>query len=208
MASAVFVRITYELEVHPKERIGFNRLDFDALVGPERNHFINLFFNEIEEGWGYAQQLEWLLGNQYVSTLKSRLASLPPKAHGRVFLPYFIYQKTSERQFALQMMAEIIDADPTWERRESAIGGYLLDLIGTEPIFFDFCRYVILNVPEYSMKREAMLWLAYQKGVTKEIYLPDLLEACVRALDLSGGSDKAARIVLDRVHADTGAFIV
>jgi hypothetical protein len=208
MASDAFDRIILELQSHPKERIGFRREDFDTLSGEERAQTLNMFFAEVEEGWGYSGQLEWLLGDEYVSTLKGRLASLPPRAHGRLFLPYFIYLKTREMQFALKMMSEIIDADPTWERRERAIGGYLLELIGTEPVFFDFCRYIILNVSGYWMKRGAMLWLAYQKGVIAELYLPEQLEACVRALDRSSGCDQAARIVLNAVHADTGSFVV
>lgn len=207
MKSEAFDRIINELTVHPKERIGFNRQDFDALSGGERQQVLERFFNEVEEGWGYAEQLKWILGNSYVSLLKDRLISLPLKSHGRVFLPYFIYLETGQREYVLQMMQEIIAADPAWERRERAIGGYLSQLVGKEPIFWDFCQYIVTNVPGRGMKRNAMLWLAYQKGVIHELSLPIELSACVDALEISGGKDSSARTALDRLHRDTGAFI-
>jgi hypothetical protein len=206
MGSAALDRIMCEINGHPKEKIGFDKKDFDAVIGDERDDLIELFVNKISNGSKCSEQLEWLLGERYVSVLKARLASLPPKAHGRVFLPYFIYLTTHERDFALQMMPAIVEADPTWEPRENAIGGYLRKIIGDEPIFLDFCRYVVLNVPEEPMKHLALLWLAYQKRLIAELSLPKDLEDCVRILAQSNGTDRAARSVVDRIHADTGTF--
>lgn len=207
MQSEAFDRIIRELTVHPKERLGFNRNDFDALSGGERQQVLDRLFDEVEEGWGYAEQLKWMLGGAYVPLLNDRLISLPPKSHGRVFLPYFLYLETGQREYILKMMQEIIDGDPAWERRERAIGGYLRQLVGNEPIFWDFCRYVLLNVPGRGMKRNAMLWLAYQKGLIQELSLPTELSACVDALEISGGTDSSARTALDTLHTDTGSFI-
>jgi hypothetical protein len=201
-----FDRIISELTVHPKERLGFDKRDFDALSGAERQQVLDRFFIEVEDGWGYAEQLKWMLGDSYVPLLKDRLISLPPKSHGRVFLPYFIYLETGQREYVLQMMQEIIDADPGWERRERAIGGYLPQLVGDKPIFWDFCRYVLLNVPGRGMKRNAMLWLAYQKGAIQELSLSHELSECLDALERTGGADSSARIALDRLHSDMGTF--
>jgi hypothetical protein len=205
--SDAFDRIIKELTVHPKERIGFNRMDFDRLGGGERKHVLDRLLNEVDEGWGYAEQLKWMLGDSYVSLLKDRLISLPPKSHGRVFLPYFIYLETGQREYVLQVMQEIIEADPGWERRERAIGGYLRQLVGNEPVFWDFCRYVVLNVPGRAMKRNAMLWLAYQKGLIQELSLSAELSACLDALERTGGADSSARSALDGLHSDMRAFI-
>lgn len=207
MKSPAFDRIIDELTVHPKERLGFNKRDFDVLVRGERQQILDRLFAEVEEGWGYAEQLKWMLGDFYASRLKNRLISLPPRSHGRVFLQYFIFLETGQREYIAQMMQEIVDADPGWDRRERAIGGYLRELIGREPTFLDFCRYIVLNVPGRGMKRNAMLWLAYQKGVIQELSLPTELSTCLDAIEKTGGSDTSARAALDRLHSDMGTFV-
>lgn len=208
MTSPAFDRIMDELTVHPKERLGFNKNDFNALTGAERKEILERFLSEVEDGWGFSEQLEWMLGDQYISTLKNRLTSLPIKAHGLVFLPYFIYLKSREREYVTKMMCAIIEADSHWERRERAIGGYVRPLIGKEPEFWDFCRYVILNISGISIKKTAMLWLAFEKGMINELALTAELTACVDALESSQGTDPVARMKLDRLHADMGYFVV
>lgn len=207
MSSLAFNRIVDELTVHPKERIGFNKSDFDALRGDERKVIFERILGEVENGWGYSEQLKWMLGDKYASFLERRFASLPPRSHGLVFLPYFIYLETGKRDYIVKMMHEIVAAESGWDQREAAVGGYLRQLIGDEPIFWDFCRYIILNIEDISMKEDAMLWLAYQKSYPMQgLVLPEELRACVDALVKSNGIDLDARMVLDRLHSDTGQF--
>lgn len=105
------------------------------------------------------------------------------------------------------MMRAIIAADVDWEGREHALGGYLRKIIGRNPLYWDYCRYIILNVSGISLKRYAMLWLAYEKGYPLQGYsLPKELSSCVDELDKSNGSDPAALAVLNNLHADTGRF--
>lgn len=208
MSSTAFDRIMNELTVHPKERVGFKKTDFTTLVGDERQIVFERMLQEVENGWGYSEQLEWMCGDSYVQFLKKRLASLQAHSHGLVFLPYFIFLKTGEREYVTRMMAAILDADPKWEQREAAVGGYLRELVGKESVFWDFCRYIILNVPDYSMKKDAMLWLAREKGYPLiGLSLPPELAACVDALAKSGGTDIDAKATLDRLHANTGNFV-
>lgn len=207
MGSSAFERIMEELTVHPKERIGFDRGDFATLAGDGRRVVFEELLGKVEDGRGYAEQLEWLLDDDYVSTLRRRLDSLPPAAHGRVYLSYYLYLKTGERKYICRMMQGIVAADPVWEGRERALGGYLRDIIGSEPLFLDFCRYIILNVPGRSIKEEAMLWLAYEKGYPLDgMRLPGELAGAVSTLDATNGTDAAARGLLDQVHSDTGGF--
>lgn len=164
---------------------------------------------EVEDGWGYSEQLKWILDDSYVPFLERRLALLPPKSHGLVFLPCFIYKEKKDLSYIVRMMREIIVAEDGWDQREAAIGGYLRELVGSEPIFLDFCRYVILYVKDISMKEEAMLWLAYQTGYPLEgLEFPDELQSCVHELQKSNGTDLAARALLDIVHTNTGHFSV
>lgn len=208
MNSPAFDRIMDELAVHPKERLGFKNSDFDSLHGSERQIIFDRILQEAEEGWGYAEQLEWMLGAIYTSFLEQRLAVLSKGSHGLVS-PYLLFLKSKRREYLLRMMQEILVAENGWEQREAAVGGYLRELIGDEPVFWDFCRHIILNVADTSMKEDAMLWLAYQKGYPLQgLVLPDSLAACVHALDVSKGTDPVAKGVLDQLHADTGHFSV
>jgi hypothetical protein len=76
MGSAALDRIMCEINGHPKEKIGFDKKDFDAVIGDERDDLIELFVNRISNGSKCSEQLEWILGERYVPVLKARLASL------------------------------------------------------------------------------------------------------------------------------------
>jgi hypothetical protein len=105
------------------------------------------------------------------------------------------------------MMNALIESEPDAARSERAIGGYLRRLIGQGPLFWDFCRYIILNVPERGMKRSAMLWLAYEKGYPLDgLSLSDELLICVNRLGAYRGTPSALA-VLNKLHTDTGQFM-
>lgn len=207
MNSAEYARILNEIKAHPKERNGFNRDDFPVLHGAEKQEIVDRFLVLIESGAGYSEQLEWLLGSEYVSVLTARLNSLPPKSHGLVYLPYFLFNKTKNMGYIKKMMQEVVEADPSWEGREKAIS-YLYRAAGTHPIFSDFCLYILLNVSNFLMKESAMTWLAKEKGVLLEdLQLPAELAECLSNLAASNGADTGATLILGKLHLDTGLFV-
>lgn len=207
MGSPAFDRIMDELTVHPKERVGIKRTDIESLIGEEKAIILEKLLKNAEEGLGTGEPLEWLLENDFIKTLKMRLLTISKNAHGQVFLPYILYLKNGESDQLLAMMRAIIAADIAWEGREHALGGYLRKIIGHDPLYWDYCRYVILRAPGISLKRYAMLWLAYEKGYPLQGYsLPNELASCVDVLEKSNGSDVAALAVLDSLHSDTGRF--
>ncbi len=206
MPSTVCARIVDELTTGAKGPMDFNRRDFDELNDEDRPVIIERLLKLIEEGWWGATQLEWMLGKDYLPTLERRLAGLPWRAHGLVFLPYFIYVKTGQKAFIKRMMHALIEAEPAWDRRRDVIGAYLVNAMAKDPLFWDFCRYVILNVPERAMKNAAMIGLAQDKGILiKGRGLSDELLMCVNRLAAYRDAP-AAVAVLDKLHKDTGRF--
>lgn len=212
MSSPEFDRVMFELTTHPKEREGFKKSDLAALHGSERKQVLSELLDRLENGQSlYEKPLKWLLGEQYRDVLSNRLAALPPDAHGQMFLPFFLFEYTGERHYIDQMMHAIVSGDPEWEGRRSALGAkwYLRGVIRQEPLFWDFCRYLILHDASLAMRKEAMLWLAHEKGVPHVISLLKLtpeLANCVELLHTTHGQDPRALAVLDKLHQDTGAF--
>lgn len=207
MNSPEYARILNEIDAHPKERNGFNRDDFLVLHGAEKEAIIDRFILLIESGAGYSEQLEWLLGSEYVNVLTARLESMPPKSPGLVYLPYFLFNKTKDIGYIKKMMVEVVEADPSWEGREKAIS-YLYRAAGSHPIFCDFCLYILLNVSDFLMKESAMIWLAKAKGrLFDDLQLPVELMECLNKLAASNGCDKSAMLILRKVHADSGQFV-
>lgn len=207
MNSAEYVRILNEIDAHPKERNGFNRNDFSVIHGAEKEAIIDRFLLLIGEGAGYSEQLEWLLGAEYVNVLSARLRNLPAKSHGLVYLPYFLFNKTKDIEYIKKMMREVVGADPSWEGREKAIS-YLYRAAGSHAVFCDFCLYILLNVPDFLMKESAMIWLAKAKGyLSDDLQLPADLIECLNKLAVSNGSDESAMLMLGKMHTDTGQFL-
>jgi hypothetical protein len=207
MASAGYDRIITELSASATDQIKCARQHFAGLEGDERARIAAKLLARIEEGWWGAEQLEWLLGDDYVPVLQRRLAALPRRSPGLVFLPYFLYLKTAEPALIKQMMNALVEADPDPGRSERAIGGYLRRIIGKGPLFWDFCRYIILNVPERGIKRSAMLWLAFEKGYPLDgLSLSDELLICVNRLSTYRAAPSAIA-VLNKLHKDTGRFV-
>ncbi|WBS04831.1 hypothetical protein OU994_11415 [Pseudoduganella sp. SL102] len=201
-------RILRELAAHPTEKEGFARDDFDALTDQQRHLLVEPFFADLADGDATAvAPLQWLLGEQYVSCLESRLKSLPGGAPGLVFIPYWLYEATRDESYLARMMAEIMRSDASWARRRHAVGGYLRRAIGKSPVFWDFCRYLILHDSDPSMKKTALVWLAQEKeyGLV-ELTLDHRLANCLAGMTGPDAPTVEAMEILDAVHPDTGAF--
>jgi hypothetical protein len=205
MASAAFTRITHELFVHPDQRLGFMAADFDTLEGAERERMCSRFMGLVENGWGYAEQLDWLLGDAYVATLRARLAELPPDSPGQTILPYLVYLKTGDSARIDDMVSAVVEADARWRLPPDVIGGYVQGLRGQEPVFWDLCRFIVIHVPDRAIKEAALLWLAYEKDYpVTGLTLPDELATCVDRLCVSQGKNLAALALLNSLHEDSG----
>ena len=205
MASAAFARITHELFVHPDQRLGFVLADFDALEGAERERMCSRFMGLVENGWGYAEQLEWLLGDTYVASLRARVEALPADSPGRIILPYLMYLKTGDGARIDDMVSAVVQSDARWSLPGDGIKGYVQGLRGQEPVFWDLCRFIVIHVPDRAIKEAAMLWLAFEKDYpVTGLTLPDELATCVDRLCVSHGKNLAALALLNSLHADSG----
>lgn len=209
MTSSAFERITHDLFVHPKERLGFARADFLALEGAERERMRSRFMGLVENGWGYSEQLDWLLGDDYVAVLMERLAELPKDSPGQVILPYLIYLKTGESARIDDMVSAVVEEDAKWQLPPNVVGDYLNQVRGQEPMFWDLCRFIVINVPDRAIKEAAMLWLAFEKDYPiKGFTLPDELATCVERLCASHGKNLAALALLNSLHEDSGRLAI
>lgn len=207
---ATLEEIRLELATHPKEQRGISRADIDSIPLHEKTPVMELLLARLEKGdVNYRQQLEWLLGEHYVSTLKSRLDSLPADAKGQVYLPFYIYKATGDQRYLERMIFAIAEGKVDYDSRRNAFAAdwYLRGLIGKEPIYWDLCRHLILNDASLIMRKKAMLWLAYEKGVpgvAVAYKLPAELTECVERLYATHSQDPQALAVLDQLHQDTG----
>ena len=200
-------KILDELRAHPKEKEGYAKEDFDQLNNHQRALLIEPFVDLLSEGAGEAvEPLQWLLRERYVPELEMRLKQLPEGAHGLVFLPYRLYGATGDRTYLNMMMREIVQGDPAWDGRESALA-VLKRLIGKEALFWDFCRYLILNDRNPAMKKSALLRLAQAKDYPRiELGLDDVLNRCLQGILGQNVPSPEARAILDRLHADAGTL--
>ena len=207
---ATLEEIRLELATHPKEQQGISRADIDSIPLNEKTAVAELFLARLEKGdVNYRQQLEWLLGEHYIPTLKFRLASLPSDAKGKVYLPFYLYKATGDQNHLEQMIFAIVEGKGDYDSRENAFTAdwYLRGLIGKEPVYWDLCRYLILNDESLEMRKDAMLWLAYEKGVPGVAIaykLPAELTECVEHLYATHSQDPQALAVLNQLHQDTG----
>ena len=207
---ATLEEIRLELATHPKEQQGISRADIDSIPLNEKTAVAELFLARLEKGdVNYRQQLEWLLGEHYISTLKFKLASLPDDAKGKVYLPFHLYKATGDQHYLEQMIFAIIDDKIDYDSRRNAFAAewYLRGLIGKEPVYWDLCRYLVLNDTSLTMRKKAMLWLAYEKGVPGVAIaykLPAELTECVEHLYATHSQDPQALAVLNQLHQDTG----
>lgn len=86
-------------------------------------------------------------------------------------------------------------------------GGNLRRAIGKSPVFWDFCRYLILHDTDPSMKKTALVWLAQEKGYgLVEFTLDHRLANCLAGMTGPDAPTVEAMEILDAVHPDTGAF--
>lgn len=206
MGSPEFDRVMFELTTHPKEREGFRKSDLETLQGSEKTQVLRELFDRLENGQNlYEEPLQWLLGDRYREVLSDRLAALPPDAHGQIFLPFFLFKSTGDRHYLDRMMHAIISGETDWDGRRFALGRDLREIIGQEPIFWDFCHYLVLHDKSLKMKERAMTWLA---RCTNHLTIDDCLTSelvdCVHRLHATHGRDPKALAVLDRLHLDTG----
>lgn len=209
MSSAV-AKILKELKAHPKDKEGFYKGDFDSLTEHERSMLVEPFMADLMNGDSTAvEPLQWLLRERYVAELESRLENLSPDSPGLLFLPHWLYEATGDRAYLGRMMAEIVRARPGWDRRRHALGGYLRKSIGSEPLFWDFCRYLVLNDPDAAMKKTALLWLAKEKKYPLiDLALDDPLSRCLIGMGAPGGPTPEALAILNSLHTDTGSSVV
>ncbi len=167
------------------------------------------FMGLVENGWGYSEQLDWLLGDDYVAVLMERLAELPKDSPGQVILPYLIYLKTGESARIDDMVSAVVEEDAKWQLPPNVVGDYLNQVRGQEPMFWDLCRFIVINVPDRAIKEAAMLWLAFEKDYPiKGFTLPDELATCVERLCASHGKNLAALALLNSLHEDSGRLAI